>query len=132
MTVVSFDCDRCDRPVKGMFSELGTAGFYDVRVGGIWEDMRRGDETFVCDDCVLGSVEYAARSRRLVASHPDNGVEFVWRDGTLTGPQNEGYADAVKARALDALGYGEVREIPGPPAADRLPKPEPDGGNIHG
>lgn len=60
MTVIRFNCDRCGKPTEGLISELGTGGFYDVRPGYGWEKMRRREESFVCDACVLGSIEYAA------------------------------------------------------------------------
>jgi hypothetical protein len=57
MTRIQFPCDRCDRPVSGIHTKVGTAGFYVVD-GSAWIKYRRGTEHFVCDDCVQSMPEY--------------------------------------------------------------------------
>jgi hypothetical protein len=57
MTRIAFNCDRCGRPVTGIHTNVGTAGFYVVD-GTAWSKYGRDDEHFVCDECIQSMPEY--------------------------------------------------------------------------
>lgn len=53
MTVISFKCDRCGKPVEGVYTSEATFGFYVVDApDGMWEHFRKGIENLVCEDCI--------------------------------------------------------------------------------
>jgi hypothetical protein len=60
MRPIAFNCDRCDKEVKGFYTESATAGYYSVGKGRAWEPYGREGEIYVCDACVHAMPEYKA------------------------------------------------------------------------
>lgn len=52
-------CNRCDKTVEGLRSELGTSGFYNTE-NTIWTQFANPDEKIVCDICMHLDPRYTA------------------------------------------------------------------------
>ena len=57
MEPVTVICERCEKTVEALESNLGTAGFY--RRSG-WAQYMNADEDIVCDDCMWEDPRYLA------------------------------------------------------------------------
>ena len=60
MTLIVFDCDRCEEPVRGLHTALATGGFYVVSTGHAFSQFGREGEHFVCDECIQKMPEWQA------------------------------------------------------------------------
>lgn len=64
MTIIEFNCDRCENHVVGVHTSTGTAGFYNVDLGAGWDKYARKIkgtnrlEHFVCENCMFDDPEY--------------------------------------------------------------------------
>lgn len=57
MKPVTVICERCEKIVEGLESDIGTAGFY--RASG-WAKYMDDDEQIVCDECMQSDPRYLA------------------------------------------------------------------------
>lgn len=60
METIVVECDRCHKEVIGLYSENGTAGYYNVEPGSIWAKYANPTEKRLCDQCMQSDPRYLA------------------------------------------------------------------------